>query len=61
MKPTDALNSSFIGTVLRLYMFRAAFLPIISSQEQDGTGSSILLLVANGHQICENVPMPIYG
>jgi len=23
--------------------------------------SSILLLVANGHQICKNVPMPIYG
>jgi len=59
-------------------MFRAAFLPIISSsypcigigtfyavlmtvvtslttvcyQEQDGTASSILLLVANGHQNC---------
>ena len=29
MKPTDALNSSFIG--LRLHMFRAAFLSIIRS------------------------------
>jgi hypothetical protein len=29
--------------------------------EQDGPASSILLLVTNGHQICKNVPMPMYG
>jgi len=33
-----------------------------SALVQDGTArSSSLLLVANGHQIWKNVPMPMYG
>jgi len=68
MKPTDALNSSFIGiTTLRvsgsLYAHHQEFLAVhrqwyilcrIDDRLLPGAGalSSILLLVANGQQFC---------
>ena len=78
MKPTDALNSNFIGiTTLHVsgslsahhqeflavhrHWYIVADLKIVCYQEQNGTASSILLLVANGHKICKNVPMLMYG
>jgi hypothetical protein len=58
MKPNDALNSNFIGITF-LYVSGS-----LSARLLPGTGwncSSILFLVANGHQICKNVPMLMYG
>jgi len=69
MKPTDALNSNFIGVTIlhvlgslsahhqeflavRRHWYIFADLMTICYQEQDGTP---------GHQICKNVPMPMYG
>jgi len=83
MKPTDALNSNFIGiTTLHVsgslsahhqeflavhrhwYIF--ADLMTICYKEQMVTFAtrskwSHLLQGANGHQICKNVPMSMYG
>jgi hypothetical protein len=67
MKPTDSLNSNFIGiTTLHvsgsLPAHHQEFLAYIGIGTRSRMErSSILLLVANGHKICKNVPMPMYG
>jgi len=67
MEPTDAVNSSFIGiTTLHLSgtlsVHHQEFLAIQRHWYIIADLIiSILLLVTNGHQICNNVPMPMYG
>jgi hypothetical protein len=56
MKPTDAPNSNFIG-ITTLHVSGS-----LSARQQDGTALQFHPAPdSNGHQICKNVPMPMYG
>jgi hypothetical protein len=62
MKPTDALNSKFIGiTILYVSGSLSAHRQEFLSLHRHWYFFADLLLVANGHQICKIVPMPVQG
>jgi hypothetical protein len=65
IKPTDALNSNFIGiTTLHVAVHRLWYVLCSCDHLLPGVGwncSSTLLLVANSHNCIKRTPQPLYG